>query len=93
MDPTPPLTIPKLFGLSGKNALVTGGTRGNLDSTLIEHLSHYRSLVRIGNPVIQASVLRALLLSQEPEPTYVSSRGHPKMVLRRIRKPTMQSLH
>jgi len=40
MDPTPPLVVPKLFDLSGKNALVTGGTRGNLDPTLIEHLSH-----------------------------------------------------
>lgn len=28
MDPTPPLAVPKLFDLSGKNALVTGGTRG-----------------------------------------------------------------
>ena len=40
MDPTPSFAAPKLFDLSGKNALVTGGTRGNLDPTLIEHLSH-----------------------------------------------------
>ena len=37
MDLTPPLSAPKLFDLSGKNALVTGGTRGNLDATLIKH--------------------------------------------------------
>ena len=42
MDPTPPLAAPKLFDLSGKNALVTGGTRGNLDANLIEHPSHFR---------------------------------------------------
>ncbi|EIM89107.1 NAD-P-binding protein [Stereum hirsutum FP-91666 SS1] len=28
MDPTPPLPTPKLFDLSGKNVLLTGGTRG-----------------------------------------------------------------
>ena len=37
MDPTPSLVAPKLFDLSGKTALVTGGTRGNLDPTLIKH--------------------------------------------------------
>ena len=41
MDLTPPLAAPKLFDLSGKNALVTGGTRGNLNPTPIEHLSHF----------------------------------------------------
>ena len=35
MDLTPPLPASKLFDLSGKNALVTGGTRGNPDATLI----------------------------------------------------------
>lgn len=28
MDPTPPLPAPKLFDLTGKNVLLTGGTRG-----------------------------------------------------------------
>lgn len=38
MDPTPSFAAPELFNLSGKNALVTGGTRGTPDPTLIEHL-------------------------------------------------------
>lgn len=74
MDPTPSLAVPNLFDLSGKNALVTGGTRGNLDPTPVT-LSLTRANLRPCDPGIGAACAIALaeaganicLVQRQPE--------------------------